>query len=126
MAYIDHRYTDDVVCPWCGTASWFNCFEFKDGDEIECDECGKGFELSVDYAPVICTEKLFSTADKDCPYGLIATGSFFDHDTLSETKHTFDSMRFAMSEHWKGSGHRNVGYVLFSWEVFPWGEEEDE
>lgn len=54
---IDHRYTDNVVCPWCGYID-INSWEFKSDDDdlglIECGECGKEFyatrHVSVNYS----------------------------------------------------------------------------
>lgn len=42
MTDIDHEYTDEIVCPWCGHEhgdSW----EWVDYDTTECDECEKKF-----------------------------------------------------------------------------------
>ena len=43
---IDHDYTDFVVCPWCGYEepdSW----EYEDGDETTCNECGGGMKVET-------------------------------------------------------------------------------
>jgi transcription initiation factor TFIIIB Brf1 subunit/transcription initiation factor TFIIB len=53
MENIDHKFTDEVVCPYCGEIlgdSW----ELDDDGEIECDECGKVYDyvrnISVSYS----------------------------------------------------------------------------
>jgi uncharacterized Zn-finger protein len=49
---IDHEYTDEIVCPYCG-AEFSDSWEFKDDDSPECEECGKKFisrrDISVSY-----------------------------------------------------------------------------
>lgn len=126
MTDIDHRYTEDVVCPWCGAVSDFDPVEFEDGEEIECDECGKGFLLSVYYDPVISTEKLFSTEDKNCPYGLIAEGQFNVYPGWARNRHALKQELGVMLTHWKGKDSEWAGAGYFTWNVFPWGDEEDE
>ena len=56
MSEIDHEYTGEIVCPYCGYEFSDSCeFQENDGD-IECD-CGKTFEyrriITVEY----CTSK---------------------------------------------------------------------
>lgn len=53
MDRINHRYTSDVVCPYCGTKvtdSW----ELEDEGEYFCDECDNEFDfvrnVSVTYS----------------------------------------------------------------------------
>ena len=123
MTDIDHRYTADIVCPWCGAETQFLGNEFNDGDEVECDECGKEFELSVDYDPIICTEKIFSTADRDCPYGLIAEGKFNTYPGWTRNRHALRQELGVMFTHWKGKDSEWTGAGYFSWNVFPWGED---
>lgn len=48
MSEIDHEYTDEIVCPWCGykmSDSW----EMSDDGEYDCD-CGKSFEYTRNYS----------------------------------------------------------------------------
>ncbi|SHN77543.1 hypothetical protein [Desulfitobacterium chlororespirans] len=66
---IDHEYTDEIICPYCGS-------EFSDSDDIEpndeilglqyCEECEKGFyafrSVTVDYS----TEKATYGTCKHC------------------------------------------------------------
>jgi len=47
MSDIDHKYTDEVVCPWCGN-NFTDSLEFSDEGEIECD-CGKSFDYTRNY-----------------------------------------------------------------------------
>lgn len=54
---IDHNYTDEVVCPYCG-------YEFGDswelGEEggLECDKCGKEFEFYRNIEVTYCTYQI--------------------------------------------------------------------
>jgi len=56
MAEIDHDFTDEVVCPYCGHVH-SESYEFGNGaddGEDECGECGKKFSwsrmISVSYS----------------------------------------------------------------------------
>jgi hypothetical protein len=45
MAEIDHEYTNEVVCPYCGYVendSW----ECDDDGEMECGSCEKPFDMT--------------------------------------------------------------------------------
>ena len=57
---IDHEYTDEIVCPFCGYEvgdSW----EYGNGDEdiglIECGRCDKEFYTTRNISVCYCTEK---------------------------------------------------------------------
>jgi DNA-directed RNA polymerase subunit RPC12/RpoP len=59
---IDHNYTEEIVCPYCGCEfgdSWENS---EDSGEEECYECGKEFEyyrhIEVTYCTYQITEKM--------------------------------------------------------------------
>jgi transcription elongation factor Elf1 len=43
---IDHEYTDEIVCPFCG-CEFIDSWEYSNGDEdiglLECGNCGKEF-----------------------------------------------------------------------------------
>ena len=47
MKEIDHRYTDEIVCPYCGY-KFTDCYEYFGGDEcadnIYCDDCENEFD----------------------------------------------------------------------------------
>lgn len=46
MGEIDHEFTDEIVCPYCGY-EYSECYEFsEDDDEILCDQCDKIFSYS--------------------------------------------------------------------------------
>jgi hypothetical protein len=57
MAYTEHDYTTEIVCPWCGNI-YTDSSEYSPDDEciglMECDECGKGFyatrNISITYS----------------------------------------------------------------------------
>jgi uncharacterized Zn-finger protein len=53
MSDINHTYTVEITCPWCGEVhrdSW----ERDDEGEDDCQECGKTFEwtrnITVEYS----------------------------------------------------------------------------
>ena len=52
----DHKYTDEIICPYCGYEH-HDSWEVTGGGDMNCDECGKEFyyceNITVDY----CTEK---------------------------------------------------------------------
>ena len=53
MEGIEHEYTKQIVCPWCGY-ELEDCWEWGDsGDEETCSDCGKVFSyernMTVDY-----------------------------------------------------------------------------
>ena len=60
MKNIEHNYTDEVVCPYCGKKSRESYEYFSsntDEDvEIDCDECGNTFVatrmVSVSYSTI--------------------------------------------------------------------------
>ena len=54
MSGIDHEFTDEIVCPWCGHETG-DSFEFQnDYGEETCYECDKEFTytryISVEYS----------------------------------------------------------------------------
>lgn len=54
---IDHEYTDNIVCPWCGsedTDSW----EAADDGKRDCYDCGKPFEYEREVSCSYSTAKL--------------------------------------------------------------------
>lgn len=57
---IDHEYTDEIVCPYCGhqmTNSW----DYDDYGDIDCPKCNKLFEY--DRIPIVdCS---YSTSKKE-------------------------------------------------------------
>lgn len=60
---IEHQYTDEVVCPWCGRESG-DCWEWTENDgEMKCDECGKEFSYEKDITVT------YSTLKKECEKG---------------------------------------------------------
>jgi len=60
---IEHKQTDEVVCPWCGN-EYRDCWEWtENSDEMKCDECGKVFEYEKDV-----TVK-YDTSKKQCEDG---------------------------------------------------------
>lgn len=56
MADINHAYTDQIVCPWCGHEhqhSW----EYQ-GDTIDCVECDRRFDVERDTSVTYTTSRL--------------------------------------------------------------------
>lgn len=54
---IDHRGTDEIVCPYCGRA-FPESYEFQDSGIENCDECGKDFRYRRDVLVSYTTETL--------------------------------------------------------------------
>lgn len=56
---INHEYTDEIVCPYCGyefTNSWeFN--DTQDEQHVECHDCGEEFLLYVNITVDYTTRK---------------------------------------------------------------------
>lgn len=57
---IDHEYTDEIICPYCGY-EFSDSFEINSGEEdlglIKCDECGKSFYAIRNIEITYSTEK---------------------------------------------------------------------
>jgi hypothetical protein len=53
---IDCSYTDEIVCPYCGTM-FSDSWEYKEGI-IDCVDCDKKFSLSVNYSVDYSTSKV--------------------------------------------------------------------
>jgi DNA-directed RNA polymerase subunit RPC12/RpoP len=56
---IDSEFTDEIVCPYCGHEfgdSWE--FNDSDGKKIDCYECDKTFELSVNFEATYTTRRI--------------------------------------------------------------------
>lgn len=66
---IDHEFTDEIACPYCGTVfgdSWENQPGEEDlGLEI-CDECGKGFYATRNIRITYSTSKAKYGTCKKC------------------------------------------------------------
>ena len=54
---IDCKYTDEIVCPYCG-CEFSESYEFGDSGECECDECGKEFEYYRHVEVTYCTYQI--------------------------------------------------------------------
>lgn len=69
MCDIDHEYTDEIVCPWCGY-KFEDSWEFSCDDEdlglIDCYECDKQFYASRNIRVTYSTEKPTYGKCKDC------------------------------------------------------------
>lgn len=57
---IDHEYTDNPVCPYCGReyVDDEGYFTNEEGFEEECDECGKKFYISANISVSYTSKKL--------------------------------------------------------------------
>jgi hypothetical protein len=62
---IDHTFTKEIVCPWCGYSFEDDEYTYSDQDshDIHCDECDQDF--------VVCAniETTYSTTRKECAEG---------------------------------------------------------
>jgi len=60
MSEVDHEYTREIVCPYCGreqSDSW----EYGDDGEIDCD-CGETYTFARDVSVTYSTRKKRSTS----------------------------------------------------------------
>jgi len=60
MTEIDHEFTREVVCPWCGyehNDSWDRSMSDGDCNEDDCGKCGKPFTVSCIVTVEYSTEK---------------------------------------------------------------------
>jgi len=79
---IDHEYTKEIVCPYCGNEQ-SDSWEFSDDGEIECGMCEETFTyeriVTVEYstAKSECKEHNYILR-KDLPKLLIDTKGVFD------------------------------------------------
>lgn len=60
---IDHEYTDEIVCPYCGHESEDSWEASEDSDDEECDECGKHFAYDSE------TTRTYTSRKVDCLNG---------------------------------------------------------
>lgn len=64
---VDHSYTTEIVCPYCGYESedsyeYFSMY--KDSATIECADCGKEFEAIQDISVSYSTYKSEEDSDE--------------------------------------------------------------
>jgi len=62
---IDHKSTDEIVCPYCGikfSDSWE--YHDSDGEVISCQVCDKQFNLTIDHSVDYTTSKIACADDK--------------------------------------------------------------
>lgn len=60
---INHEYTDEITCPYCGS-EWIDSWEYRSGQEdlgeYTCGECGKTYLISrnitIDYSTTTMEE----------------------------------------------------------------------
>ena len=86
---IDHDYTHDIVCPYCGheySDSWEH--NDQDGEEIECQSCDRTFTLSIH------TSTTYTTTKMPCEGGH-TWGAAWSHDTDADTAALWNRDRFA-------------------------------
>ena len=46
----DHQYTDDLLCPHCGTKQHHEMSDGEPSSENECEICGGKFSVEIDYS----------------------------------------------------------------------------
>lgn len=54
---IDHDFTDEVVCPWCGYEH-SDSFEFQDTGNKKCPECENEFSFEREIEVTYSTKKI--------------------------------------------------------------------
>ena len=57
MSKIEHEYTFEIVCPYCGYEHGDSWEQSGDDGDIDCDECGKEFTYNRDIEVSYSTEK---------------------------------------------------------------------
>ncbi len=72
---VEHEYTEEVVCPWCGHEHGDSWEWTSNSDDMKCDECGKEFGYEKDITVKYCTSKKQCEEDNhkyendtDCSY----------------------------------------------------------
>jgi transcription elongation factor Elf1 len=94
MSKIDHEYTKEIVCPYCGneeTDSW----EFSDDGIHECSVCDNEFS----YERILTVE--YSTSKKECfKHALVLREDFhkFIYDTEAVFEPTYHRVPLPESE----------------------------
>jgi transcription elongation factor Elf1 len=58
MKEIDHTYTDEVVCPYCGHEMEGDCGDGPTKGQTECQKCEKKFDCEPDYSVHYTTSKV--------------------------------------------------------------------
>jgi len=53
---IDHDYTREIVCPWCGYV-YSDSYEYSEGEGQECEHCGQNFDMYRHIDITYCTYK---------------------------------------------------------------------
>lgn len=55
---IDHKYTNQIICPYCGYEE-HDSWEIRgDNGEHECGDCGKEFQYERIVTVIYCTKKI--------------------------------------------------------------------
>ncbi len=58
MTEIEHEYTDEIVCPYCGN-EYSDSWEYEEeGSKIECDSCNRKFNYTRNTSVSYTTSKL--------------------------------------------------------------------
>ena len=72
MAELDTKYTDELVCPWCGEVDDASCEHFESNSEctvVECGSCEKQFDatrhVSVNYSTSKVTQAELDKRERD-------------------------------------------------------------
>ena len=57
MKEIDCDRTDEIVCPYCGY-EFSDSYEYRDSGVIDCGDCDRKINLTVDYSVSYSTSKI--------------------------------------------------------------------
>ena len=86
MNEVDHEYTDEIVCPWCGY-EFSDSWEFGNGGEFteleDCPECDKSFYASRTITVAYTTQKVTYGTCSKCGVGDVPL------DSLSSSFHSY-------------------------------------
>jgi uncharacterized Zn-finger protein len=56
MEEIDHEYTDEIICPYCGE-DVMDSWEYSDSGDIQCGKCRKEFTYEREVTVTYSTQK---------------------------------------------------------------------
>lgn len=59
---IDHEFTDEIVCPYCGYED-VDSWEYSDDGVAECPDCDREFEYLRNIRVTYTTEKINNKED---------------------------------------------------------------
>jgi predicted RNA-binding Zn-ribbon protein involved in translation (DUF1610 family) len=82
---MDHIFTNEMICPYCGEEQTDPCEEEDDSGEYECEGCGKIFRYNRHTTIEYCSMKMEEEDDSDeCEHAECRTKFRYDRRTIIE------------------------------------------